>query len=438
MKDALSVLAYVPLHGVGTVYLESFVSLLHRIAQMYRVRTVSLVRLLAALETGRGYQPQNVDSQVRLLGHSDFAVRMVSALDTLEGRAQESRRAVTGTLLPLRGVLSRNGVGLFSKESRWCPECLDPDRGTGYGLLAHELLRILHCPLHGAVLIESCTVCGTVRRPIPDSSSGRYCRVCGDKLWLQSGRPTDQDDYARWAEQQTLALVELVASPDRTIPAENWFREFSEGLAALNSSPRKEYSDKERKFFRYVAKQPRFANAEPLPRWETLLRVAALQSISATDLIQYPKQSFTLRLLPSGELPFKPAGRVNTSSVRSLAFENLLRRLLETPEDNTLPSVNNLKTLERLALNNDFFRNSKVLDQYRKEQIRRKTVQRCVSYGRAFEAALKIVDACQREGREAQIRLDGATITKRHGVAKAVAESAMNAALTYRQSAAQS
>lgn len=423
---SISVLAPLEMHGTDSCHLESFLSILNRTADAYKVSTARVMQLLAGM-FDHPIDVRSIDTHVRLLGYSTFTERIVSTYYSLTARTLSPFDGVSGTLLPLRGVLAWNGTGIFAAKSAWCPICLDPERGVEYKMLAHELAHVRHCPLHGVPLIRSCMRCGKPRHPLCSGSEKAHCAYCRTPLWTQAAAPLSSTPYEVWAESQALKLIEYVARPDRRPPPEDWYEKFVDGLKNIRWLGTG-YSSKERSWLIKASERKPYGLKSALPRWETLLRVASIQSVDAIDLICDPISFLSPKLFNDENVNFPKRARKNTPRKRFKTFEARLDQLLAADSNVVLPSVSSLARESRVSIHNATGRSSPSLAKYRVEVKCRKEYRKMVGFHKAFEVASVLV----KEKDTVNIREDGAEVAKKAGVSKCIAESALHSALAWR------
>ena len=424
------VLLPIDLHGQGTNCVESFLSILNRTADAYQVSTARVLKLLAGM-FDHHVDVRSIDTHVRLLGYSEFTERAVSTYYILTGRECHPFLNVTGTLLPLRGVLAWNGTGIFAKRSAWCPVCLDPERGVEYKMLAHELMHVRHCPLHGAILLTNCMKCGKPRHSLFSGVQKRHCAYCREPLWDQAAQAVPVTAYDTWAEIQALKLIEYVATPDRLPLPSDWYTKFLDGMKHIRRFGTG-YSLKERKYLRLAAERTPYGSRTALPRWETLLRVASIQSIDAVDLILDPVSALSPKLFNDENLKFNVVPKKYAPRKRLIEFVARLERLLKEDGSVILPSLLWLARDSKVDVQAVKNRAPNVVARYRAEVRCRQEYRKTVAFNKAFEVASRIV----RNKEVINIREDGAIVRKEAGVSKAVAESSIHSAIAWRSARA--
>lgn len=403
----------------GTPYAESFLSVLHRTCAIYRVPFHAMVRLLLALSPIT-QSIKSIQSQTPFLTYSE----MTESLTTQFGRLAGSMVYRNHTLLKLRGVLARNGTGAIESDHRWCPDCLHPKSGTGYGMLAHCMSMLEVCPLHHRWLRRHCTRCG--RKPTLSKASpfNTDCQYCQAPLW-HAGRQ-EQMATSRLDERASriLEVVAYATDPELSPPAQTWSDEVYEGLgflasnAASGSYEGKELRDIQR---RLRVQEDRFTLG-------TLLRLSAMQMISPKELFIAPMQAFSARL--PNMYAEKPEFKSRKSKLVDLwfALRRTANELLELPSSDVIPALNRLCELVGTTSSSFWQHYPKISTTYTAERIKRLNGRSHTPYARLFAVLYPVLTYSEsRRTRRADLAppdaLDGACRVIEKNLAKWIVRS---------------
>lgn len=196
--------------GVGTPAAEGLISYIVRLAEAYSISPRRLIRdelSKVCPEIGRFRRGPFFERDARTVnGLHRYSRWFSGAIGQLCGIAAEDL-----TLIPLAGLLPKNGAGLISAAPRWCPTCYAEMLASGKPISqplvwSFDLYRL--CPRHRCSMAECCSHCGMRQYPVPRSPCLGYCCHCGQ--WL--GRPLEQkascDPLEFWA---ATSIEEIVA-----------------------------------------------------------------------------------------------------------------------------------------------------------------------------------------------------------------------------------
>lgn len=416
----MSVLVPVPAFGRGTTEVESFLSVLHRTAEVYRVRFARLGELLSGMHSPATFNLNGLPTHCPFIGYSSMTAAYVQSLQRLTDTSGYEHH----TFLKLTPVLARNCSGVFTREHRWCPECLNPSRGIEYGLLAHQMLFIRRCPLHECELLDRCQECGSTRDYRTNGPTSRHCGRCGSRLWLQkAAKSLPRISYADWRERQALDLLCYLSDPQRPPPAADWCQQLKAGLDSLYHAPHHQYSRQEIHFL-----LPRMRATFCFPQLDTLMRLAAVQAVHVVDLILAPQQSCTPRLLDIGSIRNRPRQRNRIPATHWVALKAVIEALLLTDSSGMLPSKASICRHTALLPSGFWQHYPELSVQYENERMKRSKAIRSLGFDRIYSQAMKELVERQVGSDGINIRKDGAFLSKKTAVPKHVVESALRAA----------
>ncbi|MGY0800133.1 TniQ family protein [Lysobacter sp. A286] len=404
---------------LGTPFAESLHSLVARTAATYCVPLNKCLRLAVLASTD---QPVDMGSYKTLrewVGRGALCSRLLDGLEKLSGRVDIRLT----TLQCLRIGQSRE---LISRRVRLCPLCLDPRFGSGYGMLAHQLTHVRHCPLHLCALIDRC-VCGTFFGLRQVDFVGPNCVRCKAQLWKQTGIPIQMDSYAAWREQQMWELVEYASDRERLLAPDEWLARFHLGMARLMSFL-EPYTSSERRVIREVAKRCR-KDLCARPSLNTLLGLAVVQARGVVDLLRAPDAALTPRLLDIGSVKVERDKRRTKSGSALNRAKKMLKDLLALPDEAELPSVTGVLSHGNIRHVNIWRADPLLLERYQRERRRRRArVKSKIKKAAQFQAALLVQERVSK-GILPEIRRDGAQLMIATGATKEVAEQAMRSVL---------
>lgn len=400
--------------GVGTLAVESLHSLLQRTANSYRVSMRTLLRLAAVdPHEGRIYKRSfNVPSDV--LGVNVTATRLIDGCEILSSRKDLRSTSLAG----LRAVIG-HGSGLFALRFRFCPDCADPARGLGYGMLAHQLLYVGHCPIHGTALIECCLSCTLPISISQDVYRGPICPRCGDRLWTQRVIPPTRSSTFLWRESQVLMLMQFATADSFVLDLPNWAHEFRSELQLLSTNAQG-YDVIERTMIKESAKR-----AIPHPLRSTvdeLLRLAMIQACDVTDIIQRPKESLSPRLPHFQRAAAFRVQRPRKKRSIWLEVKKMLVELMHTDQMFLLPSKRLLLKDSGLSVSGISQHFGHLAIDYENERKRRTQLHRDSMECQALEIAFKFVRRASADGTALNIRRTAKEVIRESGVSKNLAE----------------
>lgn len=283
----MRLIAKLEANGAGTPFAESFHSLLQRTAATHNVKFSRFLTFLQAMRPrARDNGLKREDVVAVLTGTSPGAREVVSTYRELSGACD-----ITGhTLLPLAGVISPRANAAFSRAQRWCPLCLHPDNGTGYGMLAHLLKQVDYCLLHGVRLQHYCPGCFKRQTYMAMLAIKPECVSCGTPLWAKDA-PTpkvERSRYQSWAEEQLYQLVSYLSDPERPRPSADWMAEAGATLKSLGHEAIGRVKGADAAQAKLLRRPPKYGYQVP-----TLLWLAANHSTSLVEVVLRPNEVLT-------------------------------------------------------------------------------------------------------------------------------------------------
>lgn len=411
-----------PPMALGTQQAESAHSLMVRTATRYRVSMNSVLALLAAACSDRAVRGTSYRSILDLIGQGTLSRRLLGAMELLSGR-QDVHCTTFGRLLPVIG----HGMGLIAKSYRVCPECTRAGSGITYGMLAHQVLHIASCPLHGCALIDRCHHCGLKIGMLADPFADPACRVCRVPYHL-SRRPADPlAPLEAWRQTQMLELVAYASDPTEDLPGSDWLARYGEALTGLVASP-ETYSVVERRDIRGLAKRIR-QSPNSAPSMSSLLRVAAIQGVPVVDMIRRPIESCSARLLDAGDVRDNKPRRRALPAMRWSAAKGCVETLLRAGGTEPLSSKSSLLADLGVTPCGFWQRYPQLANAYDAERLGRRLSRREETKRVAQAAAQKAVADRLRSGMDVVVRTEAVTVRVVAGASKEISESAVRSAL---------
>lgn len=210
---ARTVLAPLPPHGVGTMFVESLSSYFQRLADQHSISPKLIAREFVLPRLGFNNRVGEV--QADRYWRSSFFNGMGEVPEQwcrILGELTGVPRLRQLTLLPLHGLIGMHGCA--SATRRWCPRCLHESEAQGhpYGQLLWEIGCVEACPKHGIRLMAE-HGCGADEAipPLRIKPLPHLCRSCGRSLALPPYSEIQPADDAIVAFAR--AIGELLTSP---------------------------------------------------------------------------------------------------------------------------------------------------------------------------------------------------------------------------------
>ena len=355
------------------------------------------------------------------LGYRRGTATLVATFEELAG----SDQLRFTTPLKLSHVLSRGG-SFISQAFRICPECRHPNSGVEYGLLAHQVKVVLHCPLHRVRLLERCLGCGNTFSPRHFAPTCDICFRCGIRLSDQRLEAIALSSYSKWCEQQGKSLVEFVTDPEVDAPPSDWQEAYFCGLSRLIDRGLVQYTAQERVVLREIHRDLLHEGAQP--RLETLLRIASIQAVGVCELISSPVESCSPRLLNIGEARSPKRSRPNHAQERWELVRAKIESIMETDERMLMESKE--KIVRRFGLSvSGFWQHYRELSiAYDRERHRRSRLLQDAKKKLIQEAVELLVEERRESGKPIHIREDGDELRKNLGMPKRAVEIALREA----------
>lgn len=415
-----SILAPLHLHGLGTPLVESLVSYFCRLADVHQVTPKQLAKVLcndaAYLRTDGLPQLRSIDLYPLVFcAHSGRTAVLAQRLERLTG----ADRLAYGTLLRLRGILSRNQSGSCVGRRRWCPICYAQHEDILVEPLAWWIPQITHCPMHGARLIDRCTRCGSHQRDWRVGAARKLCIKCGFALKVRDSIRNVRTPWEVWCQSQMLRVLEHIATPASEDISPDAVKTFIKKVIPISSAV-----GCRTPLGREIQKLRAQGN-----RWSTIFEMAALWGTTPLDILVRPDEAVSPSLFePDIHTPRPPRRRAFNRSGYRLC-ERALRKLLTLPSATTLPSLRSM-CLEYNVSISSFYRNHPELcASYTNERRRRTETSNSTRFDVACSYVARLAEQSRRSGRRLHRVNTVAEMMNEIHVPKAVARSALRVAL---------
>ena len=403
-------------YALATREAESLASVIGRTARIYCVKSSRVARL-CALVSNPSVRAASYKSLDRWLGNNTGSRSLLYGLESLSGRGD---LALTG-LYKLDQVVG-HGRGLLASSLRVCPDCVHPERGSGYGMLCHQMQYVTRCPKHETPLNDRCLSCGSKFAPYQDLLPGAVCSRCHLHLWDQHRFGAELSRYERWCEVQVLDLVAYVTSPEKRDALVGWSDLYLRALTQLAGAEPELYTCGERRRISDLLKAA-VRKSVRLPSFSTLLRISAMQAVSLVDLIRAPVESCSPRLCRIGPATGPAVTRGKTDSESWLRAKGALLRELHS--NATLRSKNSILTELGLSVSGFWQHYPDLAVKYEIERLTRLNHRRDVHKDAALSAARRLVSEAAETGVCPTVRRGGEQVRLETGASKQVSEDAM-------------
>lgn len=414
------VLAPLHLHGLGTPLVESLASFYCRLADVHQVTPKQLAKVLfndsAYLSIDDAPEMKSIDLNPRIFcTHSGRTEVVAERLERLTG----AKHLVSGTLLPLRSVLSRNQTGSCVKRRRWCPMCYAQLGDMVVEPLAWWIPQITHCPLHGARLIDRCVRCGSCQRDWRAGPARTLCVKCGFSLRTPDAARDERTPWETWCQTEMLKVLAHIATPGSA--------EISPDVVTT-----------------FVAKAVESAAAEGRPcpvsrdtakmrvlghRLTTIFGVAAHCGTTPLDILLRPVEAVSLGLFESDIETSEPPPKRAFNKRGYYLCEHTMRRLLALPDTTALPPFRHLCLEYAVSLPNFRRKNPELCAKYGNERKRRIEIAKSTRFEVASSYLTKLIEQLQRSGKRLHRMNTVAQMRREIHVSKAIARSAIRVAL---------
>lgn len=415
-----TVLAPLRLYGLGTPQVESLASFYCRLADAHQVTPKQLAKVLfnesSYLSIDEAPELKSIDLDARIFcTHSGRTAVIVERLERLTGDAN----LACGTLLRLRGVLSRNQTGSSVQRRRWCPMCYAQLADRVVEPLAWWIPQITHCPLHGARLMDRCLRCGSYQRDWRVGPARTLCIKCGFALMSSDGTRDESTPWETWCQAEMLKVLAHIATPGSSEISPNAVTTF-------------------------IAKVVRLAAAEgrrrPVPgetaknrvlghRLATIFCMAAHCGTTPMDILLRPEEAISPGLFESDiDTPIPPhRRRFNEHGYR--LCERTMRKLLALPTTAMLPPLTNLCSEYAVSLSNFKRKNSELCAKYSNERRHRIEIAKSTRFEVASSYLTNLIEQLRRSGKRLHRMNTVAQMRREIHVSKAIARSAIRVAL---------
>lgn len=415
----MSAVAIPPPFGLGSALAESLHSIVQRSARLYGVSSGKMLGLLCAAGSGRGL-PRDYTTAAEWVGRGELTRALARGLERLSDREGFEKLSFIGV---------SNAVGqsrdLFARRRRLCPRCIAPETGSGYGMLAHQLIPVLHCPLHGCKLLDRCPQCTAYLGWTHDYLRAPKCPRCNIDLSQSKADPLQLDSYSAWRERQLGQLVAFATNEFVQPISSSWIKDFRAAIAVL-SCAQEQYTPTERQVIRDLAKRFRSV-PESTPSVHTLLLICTMQAVDLCDLLKAPKECCSPRLMNLGEVNVPSPSRPTHPPARWKAARSAMLTLIEVGPEIYLPPLGALAKQFGVTYTGLWRHYPSETQRYREERTKRIKIIAKRRMRRARNAAHWIALEHRQRGTVIDIRRDGARIMMSAGVAKVQAELALAA-----------
>lgn len=234
--------------GVGTSEAEGLTSYIIRLAEAHSVSPCRLIRegfaklspeIAKYQHTGRFFS----GNPACINGLHRYSESFADIVEDLCGLSA----ARNLTLLPLKALLPFNGVGMSSKNSRWCPACyadMRRFRQETYQPLAWSLDLYQVCPRHGKTMIDRCPSCDNPQHLIPPSPIIGYCNHCGTWLGKSSDKPPPATPFEMWIATAIEEIITALPRIGSLATRDRFLSQLKEAINRLAGGSRREFCRK--------------------------------------------------------------------------------------------------------------------------------------------------------------------------------------------------
>lgn len=288
---------------------ESMLSYLHRLAHRHQVTVKNLMVKVVLPETAIRGVPCSyrfTSEYARSInGYGKYATELHDALS----RLTMVQRLDRSNFLPWGALFNPSGAGLLHLKRRWCPSCIADYSATSADGHAHPLLwacaSITHCPIHSALLVDTCLKCDAPQAQISERFSYGRCDRCGTSLgWraglLEGDRLSDRQAFVTRAVRQMIAAnadVADIAKPEN----------FASGLRHIAKQTHSGVITHLARAIRVDYKvMSNWINLEYRPRFDSFIETCYRLGTMPIDLLRSADQTLKPQLRPGSE-PLKRA-----------------------------------------------------------------------------------------------------------------------------------
>ena len=415
-----TVLAPLHLHGLGTPLVESLMSYYCRLADVHQVSPKQLAKVLfndsAYLSIDDAPELKSIDLNPRIFcTHSGRTAVVVERLERLTG----ADHLACGTLLRLRGVLSRNQTGSCVKKRRWCPLCYAQHDDAVVEPLAWWIAQITTCPLHGARLVDRCARCGSYQRDWRVGPARKQCIKCGFALKSYDQTRIESTPWEAWCQVEMLKVLAHIATPGSAEISPDVVTTFvatAVELAAAEGRPCPVSRD--------TAKMRVLGH-----RLTTIFGVAAHCGTTPLDILLRPVEAVSPGLFESDIETSEPPPKRAFNKRGYYLCEHTMRRLLTLPDTTALPPFRHLCLEYAVSLPNFRRKNPELCAKYGNERKRRIEIAKRTRFEVASSYVAKLIEQLQRSGKRLHRMNTVARMRSEIHVTKDIARSAIRVAL---------
>lgn len=415
-----SILAPLHLHGLGTPLVESLVSYYCRLADVHQVTGKQLAKVVCndSIYLRRGGLPRlrSIDIYpIVFCAHSSRTAVLAHRLERLTG----ADNLVHGTLLRLRGVLSRNQSGSCVERRRWCPICYAQREGAVVEPLAWWVPQITYCPMHGARLIDQCTRCGSYQNNWRVGPARKLCIKRGFELKVRNSVRDVPTPWEAWCQARMLEVLEHIATPTSEEISPDAVKTFIKKVMPIASAEgRRQPMSKELQKLRAQGN-----------RWSTIFEMAARWGTTPMDVLLRPDEAVSPSLFERDIHIPKPPRRRAFNKPGYRLCETALRKLLTLPSATMLPSLRSMCREFEVCISSFYRNHPELCASYADERRRRTENQRSTRFSVACSYIAKLLEQSRRSGRRLHRVNTVAEVMSEIHVPKATARSALRVAL---------
>lgn len=415
-----SILAPLHLRGLGTPLVESLASYFCRLADAHQVTAKQLAKVLCNdsvyLRIEDAPKLRSIDLYpVVFCAHSGRTAVLAQRLERLTG----ADHLAYGTLLRLRGVLSRNQSGSCVQRRRWCPLCYAQHENITAEPLAWWIPQITYCPIHDTRLLDRCARCGSYQRDWRIGPARKLCTKCGSALKVCDATQDVLTPWEVWCQTQMLKVLEHIATPasaEISPDALSTFFMKVTQIASAEGRRRPTWKELER---------PRVQGH----RWSTIFQVAAVWGTTPVEILLRPEEAVSPSLFESDIDTPKPPRRGGFNKRGYQLCIRTLHKLMKLPRPTLLPPLVEVCLENRVSVSSFYRIHSRLCTAYGDERRSRIEAAKITRFGVAYSYVTKLLEELQRSGRRLHRMNAVAQMMREIHVPKAVARSALRVAL---------
>jgi len=186
--------------GIGTPFVESLTSYLHRLSEAHCLPVTILIKLFVIDRFPTPTDYYDYTKHIRQInGVSYKAVETISVVQSLTQRNDLSSLTLVNwsNVIPLHKLLRHSKA--------WCPRCYEEMRTNAweiYDLLIWHLQIITSCLKHEIPLLTECPHCKRNPTIISGKSRPGFCSLCKGWLGFNSSQQLyDTDEWSLWVNK---------------------------------------------------------------------------------------------------------------------------------------------------------------------------------------------------------------------------------------------